>query len=288
MKYVVDESNNQVNENEQLDLDNKNKTKIKKDKKERKKHNFSWLKPVRTAVVAFLIFTGILGLGYTVSVTVLAQTLFPFEANGSLITVTLNDGSKKVYGSELIGQSYLKMDNNGNYVLKDNNDKYYVSNKENEYYLDENANFMLDKNETTKLGENVATNVVFQAKYLIGRFNQGGPSNSAVTTKIYKETIESRKAAINDIGYNDSYNEAHSFKGIPSELLTESGSGCDPEISYDTALYQIPMIAKERDMEYDEVKKIIDNNTKGKFLGIFGTTRVNVLLVNLELDGLIN
>lgn len=61
---------------------------------------------VRPALVCLFIFTLICGIIYPVSVTLTAQTLFPYEANGSQITVTLADGTQRVYGSELIGQNY--------------------------------------------------------------------------------------------------------------------------------------------------------------------------------------
>ena len=273
MKYVVEEQKTSKSETQ--------------DKKSSKKINLSKFKPVRMALAAFLIFTVVLGLGYTFVVTMVSQTLFPYESNGSLITVTFKDGTKKVYGSELVGQSYLKIDDNANYVLKDGDGNLYVTNSSNEYYLDTNKNYKLDADETSKLSGETKANVIFQGQYLIGRFNQGAPSNSAVTTKIYHETIESRKEALNSIGYDNDYNSLHGFTGIPSELLTESGSGVDPEIPYEAALYQIPMIASKRDMKEDDVKKIIDKYTKDKFLWVFGTKRVNVLMVNLALDGLL-
>ena len=271
MKYIVNEESNTSS----------NKP-VKAMKKKCEK-----LKPLKTAVIAFLIFTFVLGFLYTLSVTVFAQALFPHQANGSLIEVTLKDGSKKLYGSELVGQSYLKIDSNGNHILEDEQGNKYITNKDGEYYLDSNSNLVLDQDETTKLAEETKTNVIFQGEYLIGRFNQGAPSNSAVTTDKYQETIESRRDALIKIGYDDEYNTLNSFEGIPSELLTESGSGVDPEISYEVAMYQAPLIAELRNLEVEEVRDIIDNHTKGKFLGIFGEKRVNVLLVNLELDGLI-
>ena len=271
MKYIV---------NEESQTSTSKTAKVVKKKSER-------LKPLKTAIIAFLIFTFVLGFLYTLGVTVFAQTLFPYEANGSVIEVTLKDGTKRVFGSELVGQSYLKVDSNDNYVLLDEDDNVYITNSSNEYFLDENNNLVLDSNETTKLSEETKTSVVFQAKYLIGRFNQGSPSNSSVTTDKYKETIESRRDALIKIGYDEEYNAINSYEGIPSELLTESGSGVDPEISYDTAMYQASMIAKVRNLEVDEVKDIINKHTSNKFLGIFGEKRVNVLLVNLELDGLI-
>ncbi len=245
------------------------------------------LKHLRAALGAFLVFTLICGLLYTVSVTIFAGALFPHQANGSLIEVTLEDGSKRVYGSEFIGQSYLTLDSNKNYALVDENNNYYVTNSNGEYFMDENKNLALDSNEVTKLSSDSKPMVMFQAKYLIGRFNQGAPSNASPTTNSYKETIEARVKALKLIGYNDEYNERNGKNGIPDELVTESGSGLDPEISYDVAIYQAEMIASARGITRDRVIEIIDNHIKGRFLGIFGTKRVNVLMVNLELDGLI-
>ena len=59
-------------------------------------------------------------------------------------------------------------------------------------------------------------------------------------------------------------------EAIPVDLVTNSGSGLDPHISTAAAKYQVPRIAKERDMQEEEVEKIIDKYTTARFLGIFG------------------
>ena len=64
----------------------------------------------RASLVCFVVFTLLCGLAYPLSVTLAAQTAFPYEANGSQIIVTMPDGAKTVYGSELIGQSYESAD----------------------------------------------------------------------------------------------------------------------------------------------------------------------------------
>ncbi len=71
---------------------------------------------------------------------------------------------------------------------------------------------------------------------------------------------------------------------IPVDLVTASGSGLDPDISVAAALYQVPRIASERGMSQDTVRKLVMDNTQGKFLGIFGEPHVNVLNLNLALD----
>lgn len=76
-------------------------------------------------------------------------------------------------------------------------------------------------------------------------------------------------------------------EAIPVDLVTSSGSGLDPHISPAAAEYQVPRIAKARGITEDELRAVIDRYTDGKFLGIFGEKRVNVLEVNLALDGIL-
>lgn len=74
---------------------------------------------------------------------------------------------------------------------------------------------------------------------------------------------------------------------IPVDLVTCSGSGLDPHISPAAAEYQVARIAVANDMTQDEVREIIEKCTQGNFLGVFGEETVNVLKVNLMLDGIL-
>ena len=76
-------------------------------------------------------------------------------------------------------------------------------------------------------------------------------------------------------------------ESIPVDLVTSSGSGLDPHISPAAAEYQVPRIAEARGISEDELRQVIAQYTDGKFLGIFGEKRVNVLEVNLALDGIL-
>ena len=94
---------------------------------------------------------------------------------------------------------------------------------------------------------------------------------------LVKERVEKMQAANPDMDET----------AIPVDLVTCSGSGLDPHISPAAAEYQVARIAKANYMTEDEVREIIDKCTSGKFLGVFGEKTVNVLKVNLMLDGIL-
>jgi K+-transporting ATPase ATPase C chain len=73
---------------------------------------------------------------------------------------------------------------------------------------------------------------------------------------------------------------------VPADLVTTSGSGLDPHISSVAAEFQVPRVARERGIGVDELRGIVERSTEGRQFGIFGEPRVNVLLLNLELDRL--
>lgn len=75
---------------------------------------------------------------------------------------------------------------------------------------------------------------------------------------------------------------------VPSELVTASGSGLDPHLSPQGALIQVARIAKVRGLSDDRVRQLVNEHTEGPLLGLFGTSTVNVLELNLALDALKN
>ena len=109
----------------------------------------------------------------------------------------------------------------------------------------------------------------------------GWASNKSPASDEQEEVYAERVAAIR---------AAHPEMGdtpVPVELITESGSGLDPEISPEAAEYQVKRIAANADWTEDEVREIIERYTTGRLFGIFGEPRVNVLKVNLALDGIL-
>ena len=113
------------------------------------------------------------------------------------------------------------------------------------------------------------------------RIMYASPTNASPASEDYaaltKEYVDMIKEANPDMG----------DVPVPVDLVTCSGSGLDPDISVAAAEYQISRIAKERNISQEEVKDIIDKCTDGRFLGVFGEERVNVLKVNLMLDGIL-
>ena len=115
----------------------------------------------------------------------------------------------------------------------------------------------------------------FNAETLTGSSGSNyGPLNPALT-KAAQARIDALKAA-----------DASTTAPIPVDLVTASGSGLDPEISVAAAYYQVHRVAQARGLSDADVKALVDKNTKGRQFGFLGEPRVNVLELNLALDGL--
>jgi potassium-transporting ATPase KdpC subunit len=195
------------------------------------------LREIRPAIVLLLALTLITGLAYPLAMTVLAGTIFPKQAEGSLIE---RDG--KVVGSALIGQEF-----------KD--DKYFHGRP--------SATTAPDPADSTK---------TVSAPY--NAANSGGsnlgPTSKALNDRI-KEDVDKLKAE-------------NPSAAVPQDLVTTSASGLDPDISPEGALFQVPRVAKARNMPEDRVRELVTQNATGRFAGLLGEPRVNVLALNLALD----
>ena len=184
---------------------------------------------LRPALMSLLILTLITGVAYPLLVTGIAQTLFPFQANGSLI---VKDG--KVVGSALIGQPF-----------------------------DDPKYFWGRPSATSPFGYNAGAS---------------SGSNLSPTSANLVKAVQER---VNTLHEADPGNTAP----VPVDLVTASGSGLDPHISPAAALYQVSRVARARKLSPEAVRALVDKHTEGRFLGVLGEPRVNVLTLNLALDG---
>lgn len=112
-----------------------------------------------------------------------------------------------------------------------------------------------------------------------------GPTNPALADEV-KGRIAALEAAGTGISRPDLQPDSQrGSQPIPVDLVTSSGSGLDPEISPAAAAYQIARVARARNLSENEVQALVDRYTKGRQFGVFGEPRVNVLELNLALDG---
>lgn len=106
--------------------------------------------------------------------------------------------------------------------------------------------------------------------------NSGG-SNYAPTNKKLIDRVAGDVAA---------YQQEHPGTDVPIDLVTASASGLDPDITPAAAEFQVARVARERHLSEDTVRRLVFENTQGRQLGFLGEPRVNVLLLNLDLDRL--
>jgi len=188
------------------------------------------LAQIKNSLFLLIIFTILTGLIYPAIVTGMAQLLFPWQANGSLI-----EKNHQILGSALIGQAFTA-------------DKYFWGRP--------SSTMPYPYNASSSAGSNL------------------GPSNPDLVSMV-KDRIYTYHAA-------DNKNK----NLIPIELVTASASGLDPDISPRGAIYQVPRIARIRNLPEKTLEDLIERQTQKRFLGFIGEPRVNVLLLNLALDEL--
>jgi K+-transporting ATPase ATPase C chain len=99
-----------------------------------------------------------------------------------------------------------------------------------------------------------------------------GPSNKALIDRVQADIAKMQKE--------------NAGVPVPADLVTTSASGLDPEISPEAALFQVPRIAKARKLSGDRIRQLVEAATEGRFLGLLGEPRVNVLKLNIALDRL--
>lgn len=195
------------------------------------------LKEIRPAFFILVGLTLITGLAYPLAITGVAGTIFPYQAQGSLIE---KDG--KTIGSALIGQEF----------------------KEEKYFHGRPS-------VTTAADPNDATKTV-PAPYNAANSSGSnlGPTSKALSDRM-SEDVAKLKAE-------------NSAVPVPADLVMSTGSGLDPHISPEGALFQVPRVANTRKLPEDAVRKLVNDSVEGRFAGLLGEPRVNVLALNLALD----
>ncbi|AZB25048.1 MULTISPECIES: potassium-transporting ATPase subunit KdpC [Chryseobacterium] len=130
------------------------------------------------------------------------------------------------------------------------------------------------------VGQEFKSEKYFQGRPSSVNYNAAGSggSNKGPSNEEYLETVQKR------IDTLKLQNPEMASAKVPVELVTASGSGLDPDISEEGALYQAKRIAKIRNLSVEKINTLIKDQTQKPFLGLFGPSKVNVLKLNIALD----
>jgi potassium-transporting ATPase KdpC subunit len=206
------------------------------------------------AIVMVLAMTLLTGLVYTFAFTAVAQVVSPGNADGSLVKV---DG--KDVGSKLMGQAFV--DENGDPLRE------YFQPRPSAATTNNPAGY----DPSLSLGSNLGpTNPCFVPDPKVPCLNDKGKKVDPIVVQRVKDYRE--------------LNGLASHAKVPVDAVTASASGLDPNISIANARLQAHRVADERGISVKKVMNLIDENTDGRTIGILGEKRVNVLLLNIDLD----
>jgi K+-transporting ATPase ATPase C chain len=201
---------------------------------------------MRPAIMSVLVMTVVFGLLFPLAITAVAQVAFRHQANGSLI-----EQGGKVVGSELIGQSFSAPG----------------------YFHPRPSAAGSGYDASASSGTNL------------------GPTSDKLINGIHKKLPNGKDDPGNFDGIKDlaaAYRKENGMPDnapVPADAVTRSSSGLDPELRPANADLQVARVAKARGLTEDQVRSLVGENTAGRTFGILGEPRVNVLKLNLALDG---
>jgi K+-transporting ATPase ATPase C chain len=205
------------------------------------------MKHLRPAILLTVLFVLFTGIAFPVAVWAIGRVAFPHQAEGSL----LRDAHGNLIGSALIGQSFTKP----------------------EYFHPRPSAAGSGYDAANSSGTNL------------------GPTSDKLINGV-KDDPATKDVDESYPGFRDlakAYREENGLAAdamIPADAATRSGSGLDPDISRANADLQVARVAKARGLSAERVREVVEKNASGRTLGVFGEPRVNVLLLNLALDGL--
>lgn len=207
------------------------------------------IREIGKAIRSTLILWVLVALIYPFTMLAIGQILFPYQANGSLIK---NDRGQ-IVASALIGQPFTS-------------NRYFNGRPSSNSYSTADPN--KDAARILKTGTPGGSNLA--------------PSNPALLDRINgKSDPDPKKVIAGDLP------RLQQAKIKPTaDLLYASGSGLDPHITPESAIAQIQRVAQARKLEPKKLTTLIEQNTEGRSIGIFGEPGVNVMKLNLALDAL--
>ncbi|MET9323374.1 potassium-transporting ATPase subunit C [Streptomyces sp. NPDC003038] len=218
---------------------------------------------------ALLVLTVICGVLYPLAVTGTAQALFSDKANGSQI----KDGSGKVVGSSLIGQTY--------HLPKRNPDDPQEAARPDLKWFQPRPSHGLGAN-------SVNTQYSILVSGATNRSADNGAVNGSCPKSAEEGTLCAQVVAAKDAVIADNSTASYTVRAedVPADAVTSSGSGLDPHISPAYAELQVHRVAEQNELDVKQVEKLVEDHTEGRTLGFMGEPRVNVLALNTALKAL--
>ena len=238
-------------------------------------------KEIKPAFLMMVVMTVLTGLIYPAVMTGVSQALFPAQANGSLLTV-----NGQIVGSSLLGQNFTKPEYFRPRPSAAGGSGYDPTASSGSNLGPTSAKLI---NGTTKTDDKKNEVVDFDGiKDRVVHYcvDNGVPYESSVPLEQFKDP----QGNLDDVKLIKAFNDDKAplmFRAttpIPADAVTASASGLDPHISPRNAEIQAARVAKARNVSVQQVQDLMARHTEGRDLGFLGESRVNVLLLNLDLD----